>query len=154
MDLLDCVAFMLIEGNRVLAEKRKLSKEADPGAVAIPGGHIKKGESCKEALYRESGEELGIIPCDIKYVCSLLHRSQKLHKIHYFAIESWEGEIENNEAESLLWIPLGEPERLDIDVDRVAIREYLRVYRGREESDGSTLFRDFGSWRPYPKPIL
>ncbi|MCP4605546.1 MAG: NUDIX domain-containing protein [Proteobacteria bacterium] len=125
----DCVAFILIKDNRVLAEKRKLTKKADPGAVAFPGGHMKRGESCEETLYREIKEELNLVPGKIKYVCSLLHRSQTLHKIHYFAVESWTGEIENNEAESLLWISLDESERLDIDVDRVAIREYSRVYR-------------------------
>ena len=128
MNLLDCVAFILIEGNRFLAEKRKLAKKVDPGAIALSGGHMKSGESCKETLHREAREELGIVPSKIKYICSLLYRSPVLHKLHYFAVESWTGEIENNEAESLLWIPLGEPERLDIDIDRVAIREYLRVY--------------------------
>jgi 8-oxo-dGTP pyrophosphatase MutT (NUDIX family) len=128
MDLLDCVAFILIEGNRFLAEKRKLTKKADPGAIAIPGGHMKRGESCEQALHRETREELGLVPSQTRYVCSLLHRSPALHKIHYFVVESWAGEIENNEAESLLWIPLGESERLDIDVDRVAISEYVRVY--------------------------
>jgi 8-oxo-dGTP pyrophosphatase MutT (NUDIX family) len=129
MDLLDCVGFMLIRGDRVLAEKRKLTKKADPGSTALPGGHIKGGESCEGALYRESKEELGIVPRNIKYVCSLLHRSQELHKIHYFVFESWEGEIENNEAESLLWIPMSEFVKFDLDVDRVAISEYLRIYK-------------------------
>lgn len=129
-DLLDCVAFMLIKGDSVLAERRKLTKKADPGAVALPGGHMKRGESCEEALRRESREELGIIPRDIAYVCSLLHRSPELHKIHYFAVHSWEGELENNEAEALLWIPVSELERLDLDIDRVVIGEYLRVCAG------------------------
>ena len=60
---------------------------------------MKSGESCEEALHREAREELGIVPSKVKYVCSLLHRSQVLHKIHYFAVESWVGEMENNEAE-------------------------------------------------------
>lgn len=128
MDLPDCVVFILIDGNRVLTEKRKLTKKSDPGTIGLPGGHMKSGESCEEALYRESSEELGIVPSNIKYVCSLLRGSQYLHKIHYFAVESWEGEIGSNEAESLLWIPMNELGRLDIDVDRVAVGEYLRVY--------------------------
>ncbi len=131
MDLPDCVAFILIQGNRVLAEKRKLTKKVDPGAIAFPGGHMKRGESCEETLYREMKEELNLVPGKSRYVCSLLHRSQTLHTIHYFAVESWTGEIENNEAESLLWIPLDEPERLDVDIDRVAMGEYSRVYRAR-----------------------
>ena len=135
-DLLDCVAFMLIKDDSVLAEKRKLSKKADPWAVALPGGHMKGGESCEETLHRESGEELGIVPRDITYVCTLLHRSPKLHKIHYFAVESWEGEIESHEAESLLWIPMSKLEEFDLDIDRVAIGEFLRVHAVTGHSPG------------------
>ena len=133
-DLLDCVAFILIKGDGVLAERRKLSKKADPGVVAIPGGHMKAGESCEEALCRELKEELGVVPSDIAYVCTLLHRSPELHKIHYFAVKSWEGELENHEAEALLWIPVTASEMLDLDIDRVAIGELLRVSAGADRS--------------------
>jgi len=128
MELLECVAFMLIKGNVVLAEQRKLDKFVDPGAIALPGGHIEKEETPQQALRREAGEELGISPSAPKYVCSLLHQSQELEKIHYFAIESWEGEIENNEAEALLWISFDELDKFDLAVDRVALSEYLRIF--------------------------
>ncbi len=127
---LDCVAFMLIKGDRVLAEKRKATKQAYPGAIALPGGHVEDGESPEKALCRELNEELGVVPCSIKYVCTLLFRLQELHRIYYFAIEAWEGNIENNEAESLLWLPITESQEFDIDVDRIALSEYLRVYAG------------------------
>ncbi len=129
MDLLDCVAFILIEDNKFLAEKRKLTKEVDPGAIALPGGHMKNGENREDTLQREAREELSIIPNEVRYVCSLLHTPHVLHAIHYFVVESWTGEIENNEAESLQWIPLDDLEKLDLEIDRVAIREYLRVYK-------------------------
>ena len=124
----DCVSFMLMKDGRVLAEKRKLTKEIDPGVVTLPGGHVENGESIENALYRESLEELGIIPCSINYICTLLHKTQEIQRIHYFAVEAWEGNIENREAESLLWVPIIETKQLDIDVDRIAISEYLRVY--------------------------
>jgi len=128
MTPLDCVAFIIIKSDLVLAEKRRLTKQVDPGAIALPGGHMDDGESLEEALYRESKEELGIVPCTIRYICTLLHSSQEFQRIHYFAIEAWEGTIENNEAESLLWIPITKSEEFDIDVDRIAMSEYLRVY--------------------------
>ena len=128
MEQVECVAFMLIKGNAILAERRKLDKQVDPGAIALPGGHIEGGENPEEALRREASEELSISPSTLKYVCTLLHPSRELQKVHYFAIESWEGEIENNEAEALLWIPLSEVERFDLTVDRVALGEYVRVF--------------------------
>ena len=124
----ECVAFMLIQGNHVLAEQRKSTKQVMPGAVALPGGHLEAGEQPDEALRREIQEELGIVPVDVVYVCTLLHRSQEFRKLHYFAVRRWQGEIQPNEAEAVLWIPLHALSPLDLDVDRMAVAEYVRVY--------------------------
>ena len=61
-EALDCVAFMLVDGKRVLAEKRKLIKRLAPGAVALPGGHVEAGEPIADALHRELAEELDVDP--------------------------------------------------------------------------------------------
>ena len=126
---LDCVVFMLVRHGQVLAEKRKMTRRLAPGAVALPGGHVEPGESLENALRRELDEELRVAPEGVAYVCTLLHRSVEFRKLHYFAVEGWRGEILNQEAESLLWIPLDEPAALDIDVDRTAVGEYLRLSR-------------------------
>jgi 8-oxo-dGTP diphosphatase len=128
MSPVECIAFMLMQDGQVLAEKRKLTKLVVPGAVALPGGHIEPQESPEEALYREVWEEIGIKPTEIAYVCTLLHRSQEFRKLHYFAVAGWEGEIIPQEADSLVWIPLNALESLDLDVDKIAVQEYLRVH--------------------------
>jgi 8-oxo-dGTP diphosphatase len=128
MRLVECIAFMLMKDGQVLAEKRKRTKRVVPGAVALPGGHIEARERPEETLYREVQEEVGIIPIEIAYVCTLLHRSQEFRKLHYFAVTRWEGEIIFQEAESVVWIPLNALETLDLDVDKIAVQEYLRVY--------------------------
>ena len=87
----ECVAFLLIQGNHVLAEQRKRTKQVMPGAVALPGGHLEAGEQPDEALRREVQEELGIVLIDVVYVCTLLHRSQEFRKPHYFAVTRWQG---------------------------------------------------------------
>ena len=125
---LDCVAFMLVKDQQVLAEKRKPTKRVVPGAIALPGGHVDAGEGPEDALHREIREELGVTPDRIAYVCTLLHQAQELRKLHYFAVEGWQGEIANREADALLWIPLGETSVLDLDVDRTAVAEYVRLY--------------------------
>jgi 8-oxo-dGTP diphosphatase len=127
--LLDCVVFMLVRDGQVLAEKRKMTRRLAPGAVALPGGHVEPGEDLESALRRELDEELGVVAEHVAYVCTLLHGAEEFRKLHYFAVESWRGEILNQEAEALVWIRLDEPARLDIDVDRTALGEYVRLSR-------------------------
>jgi 8-oxo-dGTP diphosphatase len=128
---LECVAALVLNETKVLAEERKSTKRVVPGAVALPGGHVEPGESAEDALRRELKEELGIAPLEVRYVCTLLHRSAEFRKLHYFAVPRWEGTVECYEAASLRWVPLTASHDLDLEVDRLALAEYQRVYRDR-----------------------
>jgi 8-oxo-dGTP pyrophosphatase MutT (NUDIX family) len=85
-ELRECVACLLIADGKVLAEKRSLTKSVVPGAVAIPGGHVEAGEEPEEAVRREVREELGAVALGLRYVCTLLHRSEEFRRLHYFAV--------------------------------------------------------------------
>src|SRR2546425_446816 len=104
--LLDCIAFMLLKNQRVLAEQRKLTKQVVPGALALPGGHMEAGEGPEEALRRALREALDIRPTSMTYVCTLLHRAQELRKLHYFVVEDWQGGNNKRETQSFRWVPL------------------------------------------------
>ncbi len=127
---LECVAALVLNvGERtVLAEQRKPTKKVMPGAIALPGGHVESPESVEDALRRELKEELGIVPLETLYVCTLLHRSAEFRKLHYFAVMQWEGRIENHEAAALRWVPLAALQHFDLEVDRFAVTEYQRIY--------------------------
>ena len=126
---LDCVAFLLIQGDRVLLERRSPAKRVVPGVLAIPGGHMEESESTEEALRRELREELGLTASELRYVCTLLHRSEEFRKLHYFAVTVWDGELIAHEADGLEWVDMHHAATFDLDVDRLAVSEYLRVYR-------------------------
>ncbi len=126
----ECIAGLVIRGGTFLAERRKLTKVVVPGSLALPGGHIEEGEEPEDAARRELREELGIVPLDLRYLCTLLHRSQEFRKLHYFVVTRWEGDVTNHEAAALLWLPFTAVQSLDLDVDRTAVAEYLRIYGG------------------------
>jgi 8-oxo-dGTP diphosphatase len=126
----ECIAGLVIRAGTFLAERRKLTKVVVPGALALPGGHIEAGEQPEDAARRELREELGIVPLDLRYLCTLLHRSQEFRKLHYFVVTRWEGDVTNHEAAALLWLPFTAVQSLDLDVDRTAVAEYLRVDGG------------------------
>jgi 8-oxo-dGTP pyrophosphatase MutT (NUDIX family) len=126
---LDCVAFLLVSDGCVLVEKRKLTKRLAPGALAIPGGHVEAGEAIEDALWREAAEELAIVPREAAFVCTLMHLAEELRRLHYFAVRRWDGHIEPEEADAIVWLPFGDVARLDLDVDRTAVNEYVRLSR-------------------------
>jgi len=53
-------ALILERDGKYLVEQRKSDKVLDPGKVVFPAGKVEPGETVKEALVRESREELGI----------------------------------------------------------------------------------------------
>ncbi|MGB7994707.1 MAG: NUDIX domain-containing protein [Photobacterium halotolerans] len=123
----DCVSFLLIRGEEVLLEKRKLSKVVDPGLMAIPGGHVEAGESLEQALHREVAEELTVTPIAYFPLCTLYHPTTELQRLHYYVVTDWTGELSAQEAEAVIWTSLYEPDAATVEADNIALAEYRRV---------------------------
>lgn len=58
-----CVGVLVVSQGKVLSGTRKT--EFGHGLICGPGGHIKKGESPKQAAFREAEEEFGISPKEL-----------------------------------------------------------------------------------------
>ncbi len=118
-------AGILMRGKAFLVEKRRLDKDADPGYVEIPGGHVEKGETLEDTLKREMMEELGIRVEKAKLVqtsqCTASNGERG--RIHYFHVERWTGRIVSKEAERVYWE--SDVSNLNIMPDRRAVRRVL-----------------------------
>lgn len=127
-DYAPCVAFILVKDNAVLMERRTADAVVDPSCVVIPGGHVEEGEDLVEALRREAREELAVEVVDPRFVCTLVHQSTEVVAISYYWVTSWDGDVECHEAEEVFWLKLEALDRLDFEIDRMAVREGLRLY--------------------------
>ena len=121
----EAVGFILVREGSFLAERRGAAKTLDPGALAIPGGHVEEGEDRMETLSREMREELGVTPRDATWVSTQVHQALYPIKIHFYHVRSWEGEIEAREADELLWVRLSDWREMDLEADRAALRDLL-----------------------------
>lgn len=122
----DTVAGIFVRRGKFLVEKRRSDDDSDPGFIAIPGGHVEKGESLHEALNREMKEELGVNIGKITSVYVALHKTTKgeRDRIHYFLVDTWRRKIIPHEAESLYWE--SDIDNLTAICDRKAMKRVLR----------------------------
>jgi HAD superfamily hydrolase (TIGR01490 family) len=122
MDIVECVAFILIKKDKLLLEKRKETKVIEAGKITIPGGHVEAEETRLQTLNREIREELGIDRFDSRYICSLFNKTQEKQLVHYYLIENWLEEIECNEAQYIKWVSLKTHDSLERHSDKIALK--------------------------------
>ena len=122
----DIVALILENQGKILAEKRKQSKSTTPGDIIFPAGHVEDGETREKALYREMEEELGIRIYNPQLVHTADFDCEEKQRIFWYKCERWEGNIQTNEAEELLWIGPSESNRFTHQISRDALSAYFR----------------------------
>lgn len=124
--LIPCVCFILVDKNSFLVEQRSLKKKVDPGLVTIPGGHIEVGELPEVALKREVKEELNVRPVKFRLVAKLRYFGKQEHQlVYYFVVSKWKGKIKRKEAAKIFWLDFKEYKKLDLDVDKRAIKRVI-----------------------------
>ena len=104
-----------------------MKKTSGPGLISIPGGHVDPGENYEQALIREIQEELGVQPLRWQHFSTLYYQTTELQRNHYYLVDSWEGDIQCFEAESLRWVELSDVEELSVQEDRMALQAYRQL---------------------------
>lgn len=122
----ECVAFILIDGGKVLLEQRSAHKGSGSASLNIPGGHIETGEDQVTALARELTEELTVKLESHQFLCSLYYPATELQLIHYYVVTKWSGVIKAVEAEAVHWHDIAEAP-LCGETDKIALSEYTRL---------------------------
>lgn len=92
---------------------------------------MEDGETVDEALHRELGEEIGIIPVSYQQLCSLMdHGPQERGKAtyHIHLIRTWTGDgpiMLNDEHTDLAWFSIEQACALS----HLALPQYVEMFR-------------------------
>ena len=118
--------------DKILLQRRRGTK-LWPGFLALPAGHIDKGENAYEALVREAKEELGI---DISieditntFVVNRKNKSLPPYFDIYFEISKYLGEIQIKEPEKcseIVWVSIDELPDDMIDFEKEALNNNIK----------------------------
>lgn len=84
--LLHRVVHLIVVNRRgeILLQRRSRNKDVAPGRWDTSvGGHIGRGESIEEALRRETEEEIGIVPADMKFLYTYIHSNHYESELVY-----------------------------------------------------------------------
>lgn len=102
-----------LDDNTVLLVKRSESV-SEPGTWGVPGGHIESGETPAKAVKRETIEELGTFPRQIRPIQAISNKSPRGEFILFTAEiskeekELWTSQIKlNDEHDAFHWFPIG-----------------------------------------------
>jgi 8-oxo-dGTP pyrophosphatase MutT (NUDIX family) len=122
----------------VLLTKRTLDAPTHPGYWGLVGGTVDPGESAKDAAVREAGEELGITPASMKFLCDVRvdHGGRKASGVKYFSAPldldmdkltlKRNSEDDRVEAEGIAWFSAEEIHHIIVrPEDRIAIATFF-----------------------------
>jgi 8-oxo-dGTP diphosphatase len=119
------VAALILRGSEVLCCQRT-EYQALPLKWEFPGGKIEAGEEPPAALQRELDEELGVraeIGTKVAQLQYHYHNGNSV-ELHFFAVERYEGELENRIFREIRWVNRRELPTLDfLDADRMLVEQ-------------------------------
>lgn len=101
---------VLLKNRQVLLLRRHNTGFED-GKFSLPGGHLDENESYKNAMIRETKEEIGVIlDSDTLQVAHAMHRKQNGDRLDlFFVSDRWNGDpkiTEPEKCDDLRWFPI------------------------------------------------
>ena len=124
-----CVVAIVTQDQSILLGYRSSQRSFYPDVWDLFGGHVEVGETLEEALVRELGEELGIVPTHWMYIETLKEPNPGEHGpglYHFYLVTGWTGAPANlllHEHAEICWFGLEEAMRLTL-----AHPEYRRLF--------------------------
>ncbi|EDZ44026.1 MAG: NUDIX domain-containing protein [Rhodobacteraceae bacterium] len=100
---------IIIKDGKTLLGRRAHFRAAYPNCWDFIGGKIEAGETAEQALIRELGEEIAIIPKNTRYFDKIVDveaRADQPPTYNFFTVREWDGGapiINNHEHSHLEW---------------------------------------------------
>jgi 8-oxo-dGTP diphosphatase len=119
MKTVETVSFILIQGGKVLVERRRKDRLNDPGAIVIPGGHVAEGENHIDAVKRELMEELGIECTIFRFFDRILCESTTEFQLNnWYICLGWKGNLTPREADAIIFLGREDINKLSLTNDK------------------------------------
>lgn len=130
---LSAVFVLIMQKNKILLQKRQNTGYADGKYDLAASGHVEKNESLKEAVIRETYEEIGIkvLKKNIDFVTMIHKNDTSYNNVYYnlyFIVKNFEGIPtikEPYKCSELKWFDLKSLPLNLIGDRKLAIRNYL-----------------------------
>ena len=114
----ECVGAIIVGNAVVLLGKRSEQREFYPRVWDVFGGHVEAYESRDEALLRELGEELEIVPTAWTYLETQREVDATRQVVcHFFVVSEWRGTPTNRQPQEhseIRWFSLEEIAQLEL----------------------------------------
>lgn len=123
----DIVNAVFVGPDGVLLARRSPQRKNYPDCWSFPGGHVEEGESLTDALEREIGEELAVVPLTFEPLMQIPDPNA-LEPItyHMYLVRDWQGvpKIVDAEHSELRWLSVEKARSLD----GLALEEYRDLF--------------------------
>ena len=132
--VIDVVAGVIFNEARdqVLLALRK-PKQHQGDHWKFPGGELEVGEAQQQGLARELFEEIAIVVTQSEHHLTLRHEyPDKLVRLHFWDVTSFNGEPYGREGQELRWVALGDLPSLSFpEANRVVVDQYFLLARSQ-----------------------